>query len=399
MYLVLDYIPVRERKEAHGDMMQLIPPLRQLLFRLVLCGLVAVVLVQTGFQIGKYASHQTTLARTTRTHDELHLPAMSFCLGFYRAEFLRHPWMSLKEFQDGDFFPTTRAEAEELWKNVTLDAEEVGLELTHVRPQTGDVKTYDVAKAFLKSSGHRPEECLGLEEHDSTSGKCYTLSYGCPVSSDLFQLRFSDLSSLSQSRLRFHFHDRRDMVGLNENYWFSPVSTTEVFLGEFTEVFLRKRVTKRRTTSSEGAYFRCIQDTMAGWAGRLTNESFCEFPALRSLLKQIEMNGTFSPCPDAARYQATLTDSVQLLFNQVSNSRCPKPSGETTYKTGQKSRMEIMPEHATTVLIYLGSMEVTTEEEYLLLDFPAMLSAIGGFVGMMLGWSAKDLAELASAAT
>ncbi len=34
-------------------------------------------------------------------------------------------------------------------------------------------------------------------------------------------------------------------------------------------------------------------------------------------------------------------------------------------------------------------------EEYVLLDFPAMLAAVGGFAGMMLGWSVKQVLGLA----
>ncbi len=48
--------------------------------------------------------------------------------------------------------------------------------------------------------------------------------------------------------------------------------------------------------------------------------------------------------------------------------------------------------------VYFETMEVDMAEEYELLDFPAMVAAVGGFVGMMLGWSAKDLAWVAHAA-
>ncbi len=39
-------------------------------------------------------------------------------------------------------------------------------------------------------------------------------------------------------------------------------------------------------------------------------------------------------------------------------------------------------------------MEASVEEEYVLMDFGALLAAVGGFVGMLLGWSAKDLVEI-----
>ncbi len=46
------------------------------------------------------------------------------------------------------------------------------------------------------------------------------------------------------------------------------------------------------------------------------------------------------------------------------------------------------------LLMYMGNMEVEVQEEYQLLDFGALLAAVGGFVGMILGWSAKDLVDL-----
>ncbi len=42
-------------------------------------------------------------------------------------------------------------------------------------------------------------------------------------------------------------------------------------------------------------------------------------------------------------------------------------------------------------------MSESVEEEYVLMDFSAMTSAIGGIVGMMLGWSVLDVARLGAA--
>ncbi len=89
--------------------------LGQTLFRTVLCGLVLAVVVQTGFQIKKYASNQNTIARTSEHHDELYFPAMSFCLGFRRERVLKLPWFLLTGDVNDDTFPATKEEADELW--------------------------------------------------------------------------------------------------------------------------------------------------------------------------------------------------------------------------------------------------------------------------------------------
>ncbi len=44
--------------------------------------------------------------------------------------------------------------------------------------------------------------------------------------------------------------------------------------------------------------------------------------------------------------------------------------------------------------VFLDSMEAIVETEYLLMDASALLSSIGGFAGMLLGWSAKDAARI-----
>ncbi len=46
--------------------------------------------------------------------------------------------------------------------------------------------------------------------------------------------------------------------------------------------------------------------------------------------------------------------------------------------------------------IYFDSTDVLVEEEYLLFDSSALLSALGGTMGMFLGWSALDLFQLAA---
>ncbi len=51
----------------------------------------------------------------------------------------------------------------------------------------------------------------------------------------------------------------------------------------------------------------------------------------------------------------------------------------------------------TAVYIYFYKLAVLVEEERVLLDLPALMASVGGFVGMLLGWSALDLVRLLSA--
>ncbi len=94
---------------------------------LVLAGLVLVVLVQVNTQVGKYASKQKTIAKTSKFYESLLLPAMTFCLGFKVAKVRKLPWLLryADGTEDGTTFPKTREEAEALWDEITLSVEDV----------------------------------------------------------------------------------------------------------------------------------------------------------------------------------------------------------------------------------------------------------------------------------
>ena len=65
-----------------------------------------------------------------------------------------------------------------------------------------------------------------------------------------------------------------------------------------------------------------------------------------------------------------------------------------SYSTKTKTASQILPRGTSSLFFFYETDEVTVESEYVLLDLPALLAAVGGFVGMLLGWSAKDLALL-----
>ncbi len=369
--------------------------LGHLLFRSAIVGLVLAVLVQTGLQVRKYLSNQKTLARTSEFHDQLHLPAISFCLGFVKEKASELPWLTFDKFgEDDDSFPRSAEAAEELWEDITLDAEELGASVMHVDPSGSDLVTHGIANAS-RTPGYR-HRCLRIDERDTLSGKCYTLLWRCPFARDDFlQVNLFDVERFSQSRLRLFFHDPRDTAGLNENFWHAPaVTTSELFLNEFTEVMLRKQVRRHRTSGgSEEGYFRCVQDIVARWeddARRST--SLCLFPSFRSLLGRVTAERGLTPhCSTATGYQQSLVRDIYQVLNRTSRSACTRPSEQVTYATTQQSQMAVMRKDRTVAFVRFQTMEVLTEEEYVLLDFPAMLAAIGGFAGMTLGWSIKDV--------
>ncbi len=70
------------------------------------------------------------------------------------------------------------------------------------------------------------------------------------------------------------------------------------------------------------------------------------------------------------------------------------PNNQAVYFSTQRTQTSVGDQNITALNVYFETLEVTTEEEYVLLDFPALLATFGGFIGMLLGWSAKDLAKI-----
>ncbi len=371
--------------------------LGQIVFRLVIFCLVGFALFQTVLQLNKYASEQTTLAKTSRLEEVLLMPAISFCLGFDRDKAEMLPWMMWTK-QGEDNFPATWEEAERQWEQVTLSTGQVQVQVSTRRPDEKiwhcQEHCYDIGN-ITSNVANKTEGCLSAEEHGTLSGKCYTLQWRCPMTQyhpDI-RIHFFNLSSFSQSRLVLYLHDSREVLGLNENFWHGSVTAVELFVGEVTDVMIQKKVRKRQGTFSEEDYFSCMTEAHLQWGDSLNETSLCQVPSFESVLKGVSKVGVIPFCPSAKSYHASLTQAIYPLLQGLS-SNCREPNEQAGYVTKQGSQVAILPRHQAIVNICLGSMEVIVEEEYILLDFGATISAVGGIMGMLLGWSAKDLARL-----
>ena len=79
---------------------------------------------------------------------------------------------------------------------------------------------------------------------------------------------------------------------------------------------------------------------------------------------------------------------MKLLNTQVKyrNEICPRPCIEITYQTNSKSISHDVS-YAAVVLMYYQSEKMHLLEEYLIFDFSSILVAVGGSLGLFLGFS------------
>ena len=115
-----------------------------------------------------------------------------------------------------------------------------------------------------------------------------------------------------------------------------------------------------------------------------TNETTlaCMIPQNVDVLKLVE-NSTFKECTSKEEYECMITRLTTLSDER--DEICPKPCEEISFKTTIKS----VPTYSTYTVIVMKYEEnrIDVLEEYLIFDLNAIVSAVGGSLGLFLGFS------------
>ena len=363
------------------------------IFQCVLFALIVTVLVQAAQQVRKYLGRQVTLSRSSETFSELHLPDVSICPGFKRQKVLQqHQWMrwiSRWGLNDNTSFPRTKEEAEALWDDVTYDVDEIILEVGLHKGGTDGVEIFTAKDLLQRNTSH----CISVLEHDTLSGRCYSVRSHCSFNKVDTLIVYLNLSLLPNSVTPVFFHHEKAYIGLNENYWPVSVGIKDVNFEEFLDITLRKYIRKRNTPSTEEDFYRCLENDLKDSVNAVAS-NLCYFPAFRTILEHAKSE-RFPPCSNVTDYMLSYKKIKHLMLDYT-NLDCPRPNNHAVYYTKRRTQRAIMDQNLSVLNVYFETLEVTLEEDYVLLDFPALLAAIGGFIGMLLGWSAKDLARIFS---
>ncbi len=381
----------------HANMKKRSCSVGQIIINLSVLVLVIASLVQIVLQAKKYASNQKTLATSSKHVPELEFPALSFCLGFKREKTLLFPWMIFGMMSDNDTtFPSTEESVNAVWDDVTLDLQDIQVEAQLNINFAGDLSM----DSLIDLLGKKYDPVWDVKEHNTLNGKCYTLKVKIPLTrQDTLHIRFKNLTLLSQPQLTLYYHHPSDILGLNEDFWIASISSNQLNINVVSGILLRKKIMKwKAPTVSEDDYVKCVNGLLTKWAKNLNRtSSFCWFPSFESILTHASFSKNSLPvCTDIYSYYNFYHEIYKALFTFTSGTNVCEPSSEQAKFEGVvKPQVKVLPDDITVIFIYYAEdMEVITEEEYILMDFPAMLAAVGGFAGMMLGWSVKDLAGL-----
>ncbi len=383
--------------------MQFSKQLRGSAFAVCLTVLVFMVTLETGTQLDKYFRRQTTIAHTHEKHNALPLPAASFCPGFKKERTEGIHWLrwSFSEerverlspgFNDsgtGNNEPID--DAEDLWSKVTFTLEELFVYVVH-REDLNLIRKYSTADLTEENS----TKCLYTKEYDTFIGRCFTLVSRCafPVNNTIeVKLNMSIVP-----RMPLYLHHHRAILGLNENFWPSPVTTEKIWQEEAVDLSISKKVKIRTHGSSvtEEDYFDCIDREVAELMSEVANgtQLACYFPSFGSLFGLATRTKEKLPaCSVVQDYIESYHLFYPVLY-EVFDSGCEVPSTERVYITSRKDQpLSGRSGGLTTVYLYFDTVDVDVEEEKKLMDISALVPAIGGSVGIFLGWSFLDLAK------
>lgn len=154
---------------------------------------------------------------------------------------------------------------------------------------------------------------------------------------------------------------------------------------------------KQEQGSSEEKYFDCIDTSLSSdIKSAISKESYCHFPSHDSILEHaLGIMRNLTSCTDANSFTlSTNTHMYRNLFKWHRSLTCGTMREQIGYTTTSKLSSNIVSETMSALYVSYETTEVIVEEEYTLVDFPTLLAAAGGFVGMILGWSVLDFVEI-----
>jgi hypothetical protein len=201
------------------------------------------------------------------------------------------------------------------------------------------------------------------------------------------------------------FYNRGGQSGLIDNYW--SLESKNLKLEPKTEYNFgtTKTITKRLNLRNN-----CLEDKEIEKAGY--DHVKCVETYLINLLKQkLTENGKklcwipqaeyffqrmketkIEACQTIAEMEFVSNETTKvMILADKKNPECPVPCTVDTVKITERNNPILASNSsATELFIYWDTLEVSIEEEYLLFDFNAIVSAVGGSLGLFLGFSCLD---------
>ncbi len=350
-------------------------------------------------QMNKYLASQSTVAYNIDTsHDILNFPAVSICPGFKvdRVKKLMWPirvWeppVFTKNYSDT--YPSTRAGMEELWNEITYSPSEILTWISldyHEDPENATWIYHTPDDLLNKKIG-----CVTLDQHDTLTGKCYTITTWCKVKA-LRNLALNfNFTLMKEDIIPVSIHHPKAYLGNNINFFPGPVVNEYVNRDTLLDLKLFTKIKEQKdlnVTATEDEYYGCVNE-----AFRKNIESnldrFCYFPYLRSILGKYA--DTIEHCPNETTLYGVFQMALHPLYVLYRDHGCPKPEEETSYTVDRRDHKQMVYlTERSEFYVTLGNTHILREVEYQLQDIYAMVATIGGSIGIFLGWSLYDLSK------
>ena len=351
------------------------------------------VVILTAIQLRKFLRRDTTFAYKTETEKFLPFPTISFCPGYKNNSMAKFVNMS------GE----AEADHNELWNLDTFELREVlrKVELVGLREDLDPLDKVSVAH------GQNESECLGIRLLETFSGRCYSIVQKCPEKIAWGMEVAFLLRGLYQSKVNLFIHHYAEdaLFGLNENYWLFPSAMVEVKHGQRVDLELEKKVRiTRKGGDSYMDYYSCVgrflTTNLENIFEKQESAKLCDTPAVRSVVSVLDAPD-LKPCSNISEALRSAKLVEYVLAQSVDPpDECRYPREEVAYKVSSKEvtpsmiiTHSIRSREVTHVFLSFESFDVSVSEEYVLLDFWGFLSAVGGIIGMFLGWSVMHVVE------
>ncbi len=278
-----------------------------------------------------------------------------------------------------------------IWNEVNFQLEEV---LTGVQFQ---FRQFTVAQLRNGTS-----ECLRIRELGTLSGRCYLIvpSHDCPVMGRDALLLKLNLTRVHKQKMLVHYHHPWGYLGTNEHQWAGPVSSVQVEGEAVSDGNMKKRIVIRNNDDSrtEKEFYQCVSRDIDSFINQQVKQGqrLCRHPAFSSIQSFYGKVEELPNCSNVTDFSLTYPTMFNAIYFSSFQSKCRSPSRETFYDITPKVQNNAMLEAGMAhVYVYYVTTEVIYQEVNLLLDFPTVLSVIGGSIGMFLGWSLLDLSRTA----
>lgn len=199
------------------------------------------------------------------------------------------------------------------------------------------------------------------------------------------------------------FYDRWGQSGLIDGYWNLEVKTVQLEPGIEYDYLMKKVVTERLNLHQKCAtehnlkdkrynYHECLDNyTQLQLQKRLREKSqkLCWIPQADYFIRLMNVTD-IEACQTTKEMEAVSHELRSIMSNADSdNKMCPQPctSAHLTFKEVDIMINKADKNNISEMYFQWEDDTVIIQEEYLLMDFNAIVAAVGGSLGLFLGFS------------